>query len=122
VQWGYLTWNSTIPTAADGTKGSITFAASLEKTSAPATPPTPYLVLGGTGAPLNGPAVCPMAGALGCPRDIWGAVGGPPNAFAEKMLLRISIRPTCDLAASPCRGTTTPTLNSWNVTFSCVPK
>jgi hypothetical protein len=58
------------------------------------------------------PAVCPMAGVAGCPKDLFTVLGGAPAATNPLLELKVTLDPTPDKLL-------VPTLVSWKVSYSC---
>jgi hypothetical protein len=118
VQWGYLSWDGITPSAG-GSVSSIKFEASTQPLTPVAGSATPFGEVASTKAPKNNPPVCPLLGVSGCPIDVYTALGSA-SGRDDKLTLNITLTPSCDVAASPCQGTVTPTLNNWNLTYSCI--
>ena len=116
-QWGYLVWDGQTPSAG-GSQSSITFEAQTQWLTPTVGAASAFLAVSGTAAPFAKPPVCPFTGVAGCPIDLVSALGG--NARADQLTIRITLKPSCDLTASPCTGTVTPTLSSWHITYGCV--
>jgi hypothetical protein len=112
-QWAWLAYNVTTPSS-----GGVSSTVKFEVRSAPLTAD------GGTGtftafsqaglAPTPDPANCPLGGPAPCPKDLFVALGGAGAANNEVLDLKITLTPPTDLSVAP-------TLNSWQVTYSCPP-
>jgi len=113
-QWGFLTYNATTPSDSSGSS-DVKFQIQT----------APLLVDGGAGSPTSwvtvadtpsagDPAVCPMSGPSPCPKDLYSALGGPPGANNEDLTLQVTLTPSPDSQVAP-------TLNSWQITYSCPP-
>ena len=116
-QWGYLVWDGQTPSAG-GSQSSITFEAQTQWLMPTVGAASAFAAVAGTAAPFSEPPVCPFTGVTGCPIDLVTALG--KNARADKLTIKITLKPSCDLTASPCTGTVSPTLSSWHVTYGCV--
>jgi hypothetical protein len=55
-----------------------------------------------------------MSGPSPCPKNLYTALGGPPGATNEDLTLQVTLTPSPD-------GQVAPTLNSWQITYSCPP-
>ena len=118
VQWGYLSWDGITPSAG-GSVSSIKFEASTQALTPVAGSASAFGEVASTKAPKSNPPVCPLLGVSGCPIDMYTALGAG-QARNDKLTLNITLTPSCDVSASPCQGTVTPTLNNWNLTYSCI--
>jgi hypothetical protein len=114
TQWAFLSYNATTPSNASGSS-DVKFQIQT----------APVLADGGIGAatawvtvadtPRAGdPAVCPMSGPLPCPKDLYALLGGPPAANNQNLTLQVTMTPSPDNRVAP-------TLNSWQITYSCPP-
>jgi hypothetical protein len=113
-QWAYLAYDATTPSNASGSS-DVKFQIQT----------APLLVDGGVGTPTawvsaadtpgaGDPALCPMSGPSPCPKNLYTALGGPPGATNEDLTLQVTLTPSPD-------GQVAPTLNSWQITYSCPP-
>jgi hypothetical protein len=118
VQWGYLSWDGITPSAG-GSTSAIKFEASTQALTPIAGSASAFGEVASTKAPKSNPPVCPLVGVPSCPIDMYAALGSTA-VRNDKLTLNITLTPSCDVAASPCQGTATPTLNSWNLTHSCI--
>jgi hypothetical protein len=116
LKWGYLVYDGSTPSAG-GSTSSIKFEAQTQVLTPTAGTPSAFVTVADTAAPTNSPAVCPFTGVTGCPIDLSALL---PTPTADKLTLKITLTPSCDTSASPCTGTATPTLSSWQVTYDCV--
>jgi hypothetical protein len=114
TQWAFLSYNTTTPSDASGSS-DVQFQVQT----------APVLVDGGVGTPTSwvtvantpssgDPAVCPMSGPSPCPKDLFAALGGAPGATNQDLTLQVTLNPSPD-------GQVAPTLNSWQITYSCPP-
>jgi len=112
TQWGYLAYNATTPSDASGSS-DVKFQVNT----------TPSLVDGGIGTPTawvtaadtpaaSDPAVCSVSGPSPCPKDLYAALGGRPAAQNPVLTLQVTLAPSPD-------GLFAPTLNNWQITYSC---
>ena len=53
-----------------------------------------------------------MGGPAPCPIDLYAKLGGPPGATSEYMQLDITLNPNSN-------ATQGPTVNGWDITYSC---
>lgn len=104
VQWGFLAYDTTTPGDSSMTfrvqtsDDNVTFGAlSNVLATAKAAPNT---------------QVCAMGGPSPCPIDLFNGLGGLPAAQEKYLRLQADLTPTTDKYK-------TPTLNNWQVTYSC---
>lgn len=108
VRWNQFAYNTTVPNAsevlfkvstapllANGTAGTFTTPVTAGR------PANPLLV---------DPAICPISGPSPCPKNLNALLGDPG---ATNPVLRLDLTLTATSAM--------PTVNSWQVTFNCVP-
>jgi hypothetical protein len=88
---------STAPLLLDGSTGTFTTPVTI------AHPANPILV---------DPAVCPISGPVPCPKDLNALLGGGPPATTNQVLT---------LGVTLTATSAVPTVNSWQLTYSCVP-
>jgi hypothetical protein len=111
TQWAFLTYDTTTPS---NTSGSSDVKFRIQT--------APLLLDGGVGAPTSwvtvadtpaggDPAACPMSGPSPCPKDLYAALG-KPGATNGDLTLQVTLTPSPD-------GLVEPTLNSWQITYSC---
>ncbi len=105
VQWGFLAYDTLTPGDSNvrfrvqTSDDNVTFGAlSGVIATAHATP--------------TDTQVCPMGGPAPCPVDLFDALGGLPDAQKQYLRLQADLTPTTDKYK-------TPTLNNWQVTYSC---
>jgi len=116
VQWGHLIWNTTTPG-----NSSITFKArasnDINTFATPANPAdlTTLGIAHANQAPYTGDTqVCTMSGpSPDCPVDLYAKLGKPAANYSNLEL-------TISLAPSTTGSSTPPSIDSWNVTYSCV--
>lgn len=120
-QWGFLSYDAgqSMPSAG-GSTASVKFEAQV--TTAMSTT-SAWMTLANTAAPESNPSYCPLLGISNCPIDVYDNVlmpaGGLGYAQAPQLSLRVTLTPSCDIQASPCIGSVSPVVNSWQLTFSC---
>lgn len=117
-QWGLLSYNVTTPSSG-GVSSTVKFQVSTAALLSDGGVPLDAGTDAGTWAsvataPSPDPTNCPMSGVSGCPKDLYTALGGRPLSNYEVLDLRVTLTPSTDLQVAP-------TLNSWNVTYSCPP-
>jgi hypothetical protein len=110
AQWMLLDYNSTIRSNASGTSSLKFEVASAPIVNTVTGTFTAYATVADTSA--GDPAVCPFSGPAPCPKSVFTALGGLPNARNEALKVRVTLNPTPDKALAA-------TLNSWQVTYSC---
>jgi hypothetical protein len=114
TQWAFFSYDATTPSDSSGSS-DVKFQVQT----------APVLLDGGVGAPTSwitvantpasgDPAVCPMSGPSPCPKDLFAALGGAPGATNGDLTLQVTLTPSPD-------GQVAPTLNSWQITYSCPP-
>lgn len=108
IQWGKLAWNASLPA---GTSFMFEVRTRDRFDDGGAGAWGPWVTVGDSTA--GDPAVCPMAGPTPCPKDLFAPLGGLPTARYEDLDLRISLNPNG-------AGTVAPTLNSYQLAYSCV--
>jgi hypothetical protein len=112
-QWGVLGWNVKLPSDSSGS-ASVLFEVHTAPIAADGSIGAyGALVTAGAAATAPGDEVCSISGPMPCPKDLYAALGA---ANAKKGLLELEVT----LKPSPAANVA-PTLNSWNVTYSCVP-
>ena len=106
-QWGFLTYNATLPGDSNvrlqmRTSNSLTDLAMASWMDVALVPPDP--------------AVCTMGGPANCPVNLYDALSMastvPTNARLRYVELAITLNPTSN-------GRFSPTLNDWDITYSC---
>lgn len=106
VQWGFLTYTATTPGDSNvqfrmrtaDQKASLASAKYVDLATAQASPDTQH---------------CGFAGPVPCPIDLYAVLGGPPRAYDPFAQLQISLAPTSD-------GKTPSTVQTWQLSYSCV--
>ena len=114
TQWAYLAYDTTTPSDVSGSsdvKFQIQTVPSLSDGGAG----TPTSWVTAADAPGAGdPAVCAMGGPSPCPKDLYAALGGLPAADNPTLNLQVTLTPSPDSQVAP-------TLNTWQITYSCPP-
>jgi hypothetical protein len=114
TQWAFFSYNATTPSNASGSsdvKFQVQTAPALADGGAGT--PTSWVTVANTPA-AGDPASCPMSGPSPCPKNLYTDLGGAPGATNEDLTLQVTLTPSPD-------GQVAPTLNSWQITYSCPP-
>ncbi|MBW2459145.1 MAG: hypothetical protein JRI68_31900, partial [Deltaproteobacteria bacterium] len=107
VQWGFAAYDATTPpdsaivfeartAATEGELGAATWASVATAESSP-----------------TDTQKCQLSGPAPCPLDLWTILGGPPLVHLDVLELKATLVP-----GGP-NDSITPSLNSWQVTYSC---
>jgi hypothetical protein len=114
TQWAYLAYNTTTPSDVSGSS-DVKFQIQTAPSLADGGAGTPTSWVTAADAPAAGdPALCAMGGPSPCPKDLYAALGGLPAADNPILNLQVTLTPSPD-------GQVAPTLNSWQITYSCPP-
>jgi hypothetical protein len=124
TQWGYFAFKGTTPCSPGACSSgnpnkhsSIKIEVQSRQGLGPPSPAVPVQIANASTpvfAPFTHPSNCPMSGPSPCPIDVYSALGGKPAAQYNTLLVTFTLNPSADKLAAP-------TLNSWEVTYSCVP-
>ena len=106
VQWGYLTWDTTTPG-----DSWVDFSVATSDSGLGESSPNFPSIGTAVAAPTDTQA-CTMTGPAGCPIDLYNVLD-LPYANYDTLELTMMLYPTTDLSAGP-------TVNDWEVTYSCV--
>ncbi|HEX2733941.1 MAG TPA: hypothetical protein VHM70_20175 [Polyangiaceae bacterium] len=104
AQWNLLGYAAIVPDASD-----ISLKISTANTSAGPFS-TPIEVAHPSSPLVSDPASCPMSGSSGCPKSLYSTLG---SVDANAPVLKLDVTLTATTAQ--------PSLNSWNLNYSCLP-
>ena len=107
VQWGYFTYNTTVP-------GDSYVKFSIRTADTEAGLPLAIPTLVATAQSVPDTQVCTLGGPAPCPIDLYNELNGLPAAQQDYLELEMYINPTSDSKAAP-------TVLDWNITYSCPP-
>jgi hypothetical protein len=105
-QWGFFAYDSVTPS-----DSNVVFEARTAVTSADL--PTATFKTLATAKAVPNTQTCPLTGPSPCPIDLYN-IFGLPGAKFPWLELKITVNPSTG-------GGSIPTVNSWNVTYSCPP-
>jgi hypothetical protein len=106
-QWKQFAYDTSVPTQSD-----VLFTATTQPTlpdGGMGTATAPVQLADPGAVDSSDPAVCPMTGVTGCPVDLKAKLG--VNSYNATINLTVLLTPV----------TAKPVLNSWSITYDCVP-
>ncbi len=113
VSWQLLTYDATAPSNGSGAS-RVKFEVRTAPLLANGTAGTYGALVTAADTAAGDPAACKISGPTPCPKDLFAALGGTPLAHQQALEMKISLLPTPDTLM-------TPTLRSWQVSYSCIP-
>jgi hypothetical protein len=107
VQWGYLTYETTVPGDAYVKFTVRTADLEADLMTAPSTQVAMAQLMPDT-------QICALGGPSPCPIDLYTELNGKPQAHQDYLELEMLLNPTSDQKSAP-------TVLNWNITYSCPP-